>query len=60
MLSKLSVKMQILMMEHGQDLVEYAMVIALLALGATAGMQTLATDLNTTFTNVGTKLVRVS
>ena len=42
--------------EEGQDLVEYALVIALIALAAVAGMQTLATDIANAFTNVGTTL----
>lgn len=33
--------------EHGQDLVEYAAVIALVVLGLTAGMTTLANGINT-------------
>ena len=57
---KLYIKMQNLkstvMEEHGQDLVEYALVIALIALAATAGMKTLATDLNNAFSTVGTTL----
>lgn len=42
--------------EEGQDLVEYALVVALIALAATAGMQTLASDISTAFTGVGTTL----
>jgi pilus assembly protein Flp/PilA len=42
--------------EEGQDLVEYALVVALIALAATAGMQTLASDINAAFTGVGTTL----
>ena len=45
-----------LMDEEGQDLIEYALVVALIAFAATAGMQTLATDINTAFTNIGTTL----
>jgi len=57
MMLKLSVQMQSLMMsEEGQDLIEYALVVALIALAATAGMGTLATSINTAFTNIGTKL----
>ena len=54
---KLSVKLQTLMMrEEGQDLIEYALVVALIAFAATAGMSSLATSINTAFTNIGTKL----
>lgn len=42
--------------EQGQDLIEYALVVALIALGATAGIGTLATDINTAFTNIGASL----
>ena len=54
---KLSVKLQTLMMrEEGQDLIEYALVVALIAFAATAGMNTLAKDINTAFSNIGTTL----
>jgi len=57
MMLKLSVQMQSLMMsEEGQDLIEYALVVALIALAATAGMGTLANSINTAFTNIGLKL----
>jgi pilus assembly protein Flp/PilA len=55
-LMKLYVKAQILKADHGQDLIEYALLVALIALAATAGMQTLATDINAAFTKVGNKL----
>ena len=42
--------------EDGQDLIEYALVVALIAFAATAGMGSLATDINTAFTNIGTSL----
>ena len=42
--------------ESGQDLVEYALVVSLIALAATAGMSTVATKIGTAFTAVGTKL----
>ena len=35
--------------ESGQDLIEYALVIALIALAAVAGMQTLANAINSAF-----------
>jgi len=35
--------------EDGQDLVEYALIIALIALGAAASMKTLATAISTEF-----------
>jgi pilus assembly protein Flp/PilA len=42
--------------EEAQDLVEYALVVALVAFAATAGMKSLATALNTAFVNIGTTL----
>ena len=41
---------------EGQDLVEYALVVALIALAATAGMKTLASDLSTAFSSIGTTI----
>ena len=43
--------------ELGQDLIEYALVVALIAFAATAGMNTVATDINAAFTSIGAKLV---
>jgi pilus assembly protein Flp/PilA len=42
--------------ESGQDLIEYALVAAIIALGATAAMTTLAGTISTAFGAVGTKL----
>ena len=42
--------------EEGQDLIEYALVVALIAFAATAGMNSLATGINTAFTNINTQL----
>ncbi len=42
--------------EEGQDLVEYALVVALVAFGATAGMGKLAGGINSAFSTVSTKL----
>ena len=54
----LSIKLQnIFNREEGQDLIEYALVVALIAFAATAGMGTVATDINQAFTNIGGKLV---
>jgi pilus assembly protein Flp/PilA len=43
---------RLIQQEHGQDLVEYALVVALIAFGATAGMKILATGLNGSFSNI--------
>jgi pilus assembly protein Flp/PilA len=55
-LLKLSVMLQILKDENGQDLIEYALVVALIAFAATAGMGSLATAINAAFGKIGTKL----
>ena len=55
-LLKLSVMLQILKDENGQDLIEYALVVALIAFAATAGMSTLANAINTAFNHMGTAM----
>ncbi len=45
--------------EDGQDLIEYALIVALIALGATAGMQTLAADINNAFVTIGGTLTTI-
>ena len=42
--------------DKGQDLIEYALLVALVALAATAGMQTLATAINSEFGKLGSSL----
>jgi pilus assembly protein Flp/PilA len=42
--------------ESGQGLVEYLLILALVAFAATAGMTTLASGLNSAFTKIGTIL----
>jgi pilus assembly protein Flp/PilA len=42
--------------ESGQDLIEYALVIALIALAATAGMSTVAASIGNVFSKVGNML----
>jgi pilus assembly protein Flp/PilA len=42
--------------ERGQDLVEYALVVALIALAATTGMKSLANGINAAFTSISTHL----
>jgi pilus assembly protein Flp/PilA len=54
---KLYMRFQVLFCsEEGQDLVEYALLVALIAFGATAGMKTLATGLNSAFKGVSSTL----
>jgi Flp pilus assembly pilin Flp len=42
--------------ERGQDLIEYALVVSLIALGATAAMSGVATAISTAFSKVGSKM----
>ena len=57
-LTECYVRLQALLSDaRGQDLIEYALVVALIAFAATAGMNTVATDINAAFNNIGTKIV---
>jgi len=42
--------------ESGQDLIEYALVAALIAFAAVAAMQGLAGSINSAFSKIGSKL----
>jgi pilus assembly protein Flp/PilA len=42
--------------EEGQDLVEYGLLVVLVALAAMAGMNTLANDINNAFSGAGSTL----
>ena len=42
--------------EEGQGLVEYVLILALIAFAAVAGMSSLATSINSAFSKVGTYL----
>lgn len=42
--------------DSGQDLIEYALLAALIALAATVGMSTVASDINNAFVKIGSKL----
>jgi pilus assembly protein Flp/PilA len=58
MLLKLYVRFQDLKNnEDGQDLVEYALVVAVIAFGATAGMSTLADGINSAFNTISSNLL---
>lgn len=46
----------LLVREEGQDLVEYALVVALIAFGAIAGMGFLASGINNAFSGISTTL----
>jgi pilus assembly protein Flp/PilA len=47
---------ELLREDSGQDLIEYALVAALIGLGATVAMSTLATTIGSAFASVGTSL----
>jgi pilus assembly protein Flp/PilA len=42
--------------ESGQDLIEYALIAALIALGAVVGMDTVANEINSAFNIISQKL----
>ena len=42
--------------EAGQDLIEYALVALLVALGAVTGMTTLASSINSVYTQIASQL----
>jgi pilus assembly protein Flp/PilA len=53
----LYVKLQALVTrEEGQDLVEYALLVALIALAAIVGVKNVATAVNSVFTNISNSL----
>lgn len=53
LLIKLRVNWDLLKDEKGQDLIEYALLVAFVAFAATVGMTALATDINAAFTTIG-------
>lgn len=48
--------MNLLKQEEGQDLIEYALVVSLIAFAAIAGMNSLANGINTAFGNIANQL----
>jgi pilus assembly protein Flp/PilA len=56
LLNKLYLTFERLRDESGQDLIEYALVVALIALAATAGMGDVAKNINAAFNNISIKL----
>lgn len=57
----LSIKLRTLLSdEQGQDLVEYALVVALIAFGAITAMQSLSSELNLVFTSISTSLANAA
>ena len=56
LLLKLYVKAQVLREDHGQDLIEYLLVVALIAFAATVGMGSVASSINSAFVKIGSKV----
>lgn len=57
MILKMYAKMQLMTArEEGQDLVEYALVVALIAFGAVAGMSALSIQINSAFNKISSLL----
>ena len=48
--------LQQFLQEDGQDLVEYALVVALIAFAATAGVRSLASSINGAFSSIAGRL----
>ena len=57
---KLYVKAQILREEHGQDMVEYCLVVGFIGLGCIVGMKGVATSIQGMFTNLGDALGKIA
>jgi pilus assembly protein Flp/PilA len=55
-LLRLYIRARVLREDSGQDLVEYALVVALISLAAVAGMNTMASGINTAFGKLGTSM----
>ena len=55
-IAKWYVRVQILREDGGQDLIEYALVVALIAFAATVGMNTVASNINEAFVKIGSKV----
>jgi len=56
LINKLTLAIHAIKNDEGQDLVEYALVVALIAFAATAGMNTLASSINLAFSSIAGKL----
>jgi len=56
MFLRLYVKAQIIHEDGGQDLIEYALVAALIAFAAVAGMNGVSGKINDAFSTIGSKL----
>lgn len=54
--AKLTMLRDIFLRDDGQDLVEYALVVACIAFGAVAAMKGLSSEINTAFKQVSSEL----
>jgi len=55
-LLKLQIRGKMLLDDSGQDLIEYALVVALICFAATVGMGSIANSINDAFNTLGSKL----
>ena len=55
-LLRLQTKIQIMLDDNGQDLIEYALVVALIAFAATVGMGNVANGINNAFSKISSRL----
>ena len=55
-LLRLQTKMWMFLDDSGQDLIEYALIVALIAFGAMVGMGNVANGINNAFSKMGSKL----
>jgi pilus assembly protein Flp/PilA len=55
-LLRVQTKVKVLLDDNGQDLIEYALVVALIAFAATVGMGNVANGINNAFSTISSKL----
>ena len=55
-LLKIRIRLRAMLDESGQDLIEYCLVVALIAFAATVGMGTVANGINNAFSTIASKL----
>lgn len=59
LINKLTIAIMNLQSEEGQDLVEYALLVALIAFACTAGVGALATSINSAFSSLAAGMSQV-
>jgi pilus assembly protein Flp/PilA len=60
LIAKLHLAIMNLQNEEGQDLVEYALLVALIAFACTAGVGALASSINSAFSNIAGGMTKVN